>query len=55
MFITDAPFSEPDQYRRAKQAVMAQLPWGDASVHDPARLFYGSHPSQGQNRFWVML
>jgi len=51
VFITDAPFSEPDQYRRAKQAVMAQLPWGDASVHDPARLFYGSHPSQGQNRF----
>jgi hypothetical protein len=51
VFITDAPFSEPDQYRRAKWAVMAQLPWGDASVHDPARLFYGSHPHQGRNRF----
>ena len=51
VFITDAPFSEPDHYRRAKRAVMAQLPWGDASVHDPARLFYGSHPYQGQNHF----
>ena len=30
---------------------MAQLPWGDASVHDPARMFYGSHPQHGQGRF----
>jgi hypothetical protein len=27
---------------------MAQLPWGDASVHDSARLFYGSHSEEGQ-------
>jgi len=51
LFIIDAPITNSDQYRRAKRAVMAQLPWGDASVHDPARLFYGSHPHQGQNRF----
>jgi hypothetical protein len=48
VFITDAPIIDADHYRRAKRAVMAQLPWGDASVHDPARLFYGSHPEQGQ-------
>ena len=51
VFITDAPFTDPDHYRRAKRAVMAQLPWGDASVHDPSRLFYGSHPHQGQNHY----
>jgi hypothetical protein len=48
VFITDGPFSDAAHYRRAKRAVMAKLPWGDASVHDPARLFYGSHPKQGQ-------
>ena len=51
MFITDAPIIDPDHYRRAKRAVMAQLPWGDASVHDPARLFYGSHPEKGQAHY----
>ena len=30
---------------------MAQLPWGDASVHDPARLFYGTNPKQGQTHY----
>jgi hypothetical protein len=28
--------------------VMARFPWGDASVNDPARLFYGTHPQHGQ-------
>jgi hypothetical protein len=51
VFITDAPIIDPDHYRRAKRAVMAQLPWGDASVHDPARLFYGSLPEQGQAHY----
>ena len=51
VFIIDTPITNSDQYRRAKRAVMAQLPWGDASVHDPARMFYGSHPYQGQNHF----
>jgi hypothetical protein len=51
VFITDAPIIDPDHYRRFKRAVMAQLPWGDASVHDPARLFYGSLPEQGQAHF----
>jgi hypothetical protein len=51
VFITDAPIIDPDHYRRAKRAVMAQLPWGDASVHDPARLFYGSHPEKGQAHY----
>jgi hypothetical protein len=48
VFITDAPIIDPDQYRRAKRAMMAQLPWGDTSVHDRARLYYGSHPGKGQ-------
>ena len=52
VFITDGPFSDPDLYRRAKRAVMAQLPWNDGSVHDPARMFYGSHPTQGQTVFF---
>jgi hypothetical protein len=51
VFITDAPIIDPDHYRRAKRAVMAQLPWGDASVHDPARLFYGSHTERGQTHY----
>ena len=51
VFITDAPFTDPDHYRRAKRAVMAQLDWGDASVHDPARLFYGSRPDSGQTHY----
>jgi len=51
VFLTDAPFIDPVYYRMAKRAEMAQLPWGDASVHDPARLFYGSHPEQGQTRY----
>ena len=51
VFITGTAFTQPDNYRRAKRAVMARLPWGDASVHDPSRMFYGSHPRQGQNRF----
>ena len=51
VFIIDAPITDPDQYRRAKRAVMAQLPWGDASVHDPARLFYGTNPKQGQTHY----
>ena len=49
VLIMDSPFTDPDQYRRAKQAVMRQLPWGDASVHDPSRMFYGRNPSRGQN------
>ena len=51
VFITGAPFTDPHYYRQAKRAVMAQLPWGDALVHDPARLFYGSHPEQGRTRY----
>ena len=51
VFVTEVPFTDPDYYRRAKRAVMAQLPWGDASVHDPARLFYGSHPVLGQTQY----
>jgi hypothetical protein len=51
VFITDGPIIDPAHYRRVKRAVMAQLPWGDASVHDPARLFYGSHPEQAQAHF----
>jgi hypothetical protein len=46
VFITDAPFTDAAQYRRVKLAVMEQLPWGDASVHDPSRLFYGTHPGR---------
>ena len=51
VFITDSAITNSDQYRRGKRAVMAQFPWGDASVHDPTRLFYGSHPEQGQTRY----
>ena len=51
VFLTDAPFTCSDHYRRAKRAVMAQMPWGDASVHDPSRLFYGTHPQCGETRY----
>ena len=51
VFITDAPIIDPDHYRRSKRAVMAQLPWGDAPVHNPARLFYGSQPEEGQAHY----
>ena len=30
---------------------MARLHWGDASVHDPSRMFYGSHPREGRSLF----
>jgi hypothetical protein len=51
VFITDGPFPNAAHYRRAKLALMDQLPWGDASVHDPSRLFYGSHPRHGQTQY----
>jgi hypothetical protein len=51
VFITDAPFTDPAQYRRAKLALMEQLPWGDASVHDPSRLFYGTHQREGDTYY----
>jgi len=51
VFIIDTPVIDPELYRRFKRAVMAQLPWGDTSVHDPARMFYGSHPRLGQTLF----
>jgi hypothetical protein len=51
VFITDEPFTDASYYRRAKLALMERLPWGDASVHDPARVFYGSHPESGQTQF----
>jgi hypothetical protein len=51
VFITDAPFTNATHYRRAKLALMEQLPWGDASVHDPSRLFYGSQPKHGQSQY----
>ena len=51
VFIPDTTFTDPNYYRRAKRAVMAKLPWGDTSVHDPARLFYGSHPAEGQSHY----
>jgi hypothetical protein len=51
VFITDAPFTDASHYRRAKLALMEQLSWGDASVHDPSRLFYGTHPREGQTHY----
>jgi hypothetical protein len=51
VFITDEPFADATHYRRAKLALMERLPWGDVSVHDPARLFYGTHPERGQTHF----
>jgi hypothetical protein len=51
VFITDAPFADAAHYRLAKLAVMSRLPWGDASVHDPSRLFYGTHPELGQSHY----
>jgi hypothetical protein len=51
VFITDAPFTAPEDYRLAKRALMARFPWGDASVNDPARLFYGTHPHRGQAQY----
>jgi hypothetical protein len=51
VFITDGPFTDAVQYRRAKLALMEELPWGDASVHDPSRLFYGTHPREGQTHY----
>ena len=51
VFIIDAAVTDPDLYRRFKRAVMAKMPWGDASVHDPARMVYGSNPGSGQSVF----
>jgi|GEM_PF-6003980 len=51
VFIIDSTITDPNLYRRFKRAVMAQLPWGDVSVHDPSRMFYGSHPRWGQTHF----
>lgn len=51
VFITDGSFSDAGYYRRAKRAVMAALPWGDAGVHDPCRFFYGTDPKRGTTRF----
>jgi hypothetical protein len=51
VFITDTPFTVPEDYRLAKRALMARFPWGDASVNDPARLFYGTHPQRGQTYY----
>jgi hypothetical protein len=48
VFITGGPFADANHYRRAKLALMERLSWSDASVHDPSRLFYGSHPESGQ-------
>ena len=49
VFVFDSAVTDPNLYRRFKRAVMAKLPWGDASVHDPARMFYGSHPQSGHS------
>mgnify|MGYP000445162653 CR=1 FL=1 len=51
VFVTDVPFTDADYYRRAKRAVMAALPWGDASVHDPSRFFYGTNPKSGTTKY----
>jgi hypothetical protein len=51
VFITDLPFTVAEDYRRAKQALMARFPWGDASVNDPGRFFYGAHPDSGQSHY----
>ena len=51
VFIMDSAITNPDLYRRFKVALMSQLPWGDASVHDPSRMFYGSHPWWGRSQF----
>jgi hypothetical protein len=51
VFITDGPFTDASHYRRAKLALMESLPWSDASVHDPSRVFYGTHPERGQTHY----
>ena len=51
VFIMDSAITDPDLYRRFKLAMMSQLPWGEASVHDPSRMFYGSHPRWGRSQF----
>jgi hypothetical protein len=51
VFITDEPFTDAAQYRRTQLALMDQFPWGDASVHDPSRLFYGTHPREGMTHY----
>jgi hypothetical protein len=51
VFITDTPFTDPTCYRLAKRSFMARFPWGDASVNDPSRLFYGTHPQHGQAHY----
>ena len=50
VFVINVPFTDADYYRRAKRAVMAALPWGDASVHDPSRFFYGTNPKSGTTK-----
>ena len=51
VFILETVVTDVELYRRLKRAVMARLLWGDASVHDPARMFYGSSPRDGQTLF----
>jgi hypothetical protein len=51
VFITDGPFADASHYRRAKLALMGRLSWGDASIHDPSRVFYGTHPERGQTHY----
>ena len=51
VFVADVPFTDADYYRRAKRAVMAALPWGDAAVHDPSRFLYGTDPKHGATRY----
>ena len=51
VFVTDVPFTDAGDYRMANRAVMAALPWGDASVHDPSRFFYGTNPESGTTKY----
>ena len=51
VFVINVPFTDADYYRRAKRAVMAALPWGDVSVHDPSRFFYGTNPGCGTTKY----
>jgi hypothetical protein len=53
VFITDAPFTSPDNYRLAKRALMAKFPWSDASVNDPAGCSTGLTLSMGRLITWA--
>lgn len=51
VFVTENPFTDPDHYRRSNQVVMAALPWCDTGVHDPSRMFYGTHPRYAETHY----